>query len=375
VRAIPRLSGDELLVAGDFAAPVDRREQLEAALASLAEVGQGLPLALNLESALWRSGHQLSERGRMRSPPDLLIEALRRCDVRLVSLANNHTGDSGPEGLYALRAVLQGELGLQLDVDELDRIAVSRVRLATAGTLAVVGAVWSGTGRTADRVPHFWQPAAICRLVARERARSDFVIAYLHWGYEFEPYPLPAQRAWARALVDAGADVVVGAHPHVPQGFERYRERLIAYSLGSFCMPRTDTIEYFPEEAGRGLLLELRFASAGRIEFSFAGIEGVDLATPPRRTDVAARLDELSAPLRQDLVDYRRWYRGQRTRWYLPAFDGGRLDPVRARALSMVDTANRWSGRLRVGGLARRVVGRAALGAGGSRGSGRPDGR
>jgi poly-gamma-glutamate capsule biosynthesis protein CapA/YwtB (metallophosphatase superfamily) len=73
--------------------------------------------------------------------------------------------------------------------------------------------------------------------VAKLRARVDLVVVSLHWGYEYVSRPSPRQRALARSLVDAGADVVVGQHPHISQGIEEYRGAIIAYSLGNFSFP------------------------------------------------------------------------------------------------------------------------------------------
>src|SRR5207248_8117244 len=63
---------------------------------------------------------------------------------------------------------------------------------------------------------------------------ADVVIPYLHWGREQEPQPCARQRDLARRMIDAGADVVVGGHPHVTQGVEYYRGKLVVYSLGNF---------------------------------------------------------------------------------------------------------------------------------------------
>jgi poly-gamma-glutamate synthesis protein (capsule biosynthesis protein) len=70
--------------------------------------------------------------------------------------------------------------------------------------------------------------------VRRSQAQADYVMVALHTGIEFACYPEPFLVRLARRLIDAGAAVVLGHHPHVPQGIERYGRGLIAYSLGDF---------------------------------------------------------------------------------------------------------------------------------------------
>ena len=68
---------------------------------------------------------------------------------------------------------------------------------------------------------------------------ADFKIAYIHWGYEFINYPNIDQKKLAHWLIDKGIDLVIGTHPHVAQGFEKYKDKYIFYSLGNtvFNMP------------------------------------------------------------------------------------------------------------------------------------------
>ena len=68
---------------------------------------------------------------------------------------------------------------------------------------------------------------------ARDKYRADVVIPFMHWGIENEP-PSDREKSFARTMIDAGADVVVGAHPHITQGAEYYKGHLIVYSLGNF---------------------------------------------------------------------------------------------------------------------------------------------
>jgi poly-gamma-glutamate synthesis protein (capsule biosynthesis protein) len=69
---------------------------------------------------------------------------------------------------------------------------------------------------------------------ARSRYHADLVIPFMHWGWEHEPLAGSRQRQLARLMIDAGADAVVGTHPHVTQDIEFYDGKPIVYSLGNF---------------------------------------------------------------------------------------------------------------------------------------------
>jgi poly-gamma-glutamate capsule biosynthesis protein CapA/YwtB (metallophosphatase superfamily) len=70
--------------------------------------------------------------------------------------------------------------------------------------------------------------------VAALRKQVDWVIVSLHFGLEYTMYPAPRDIAFCRKLIDCGVDIIVAHHPHYPQGVEKYRHGLIAYSLGNF---------------------------------------------------------------------------------------------------------------------------------------------
>jgi poly-gamma-glutamate capsule biosynthesis protein CapA/YwtB (metallophosphatase superfamily) len=71
------------------------------------------------------------------------------------------------------------------------------------------------------------------------REQADLIVVVAHWGKEKTDYPVDHQKELARAYIEAGADLVVGGHPHVLQGFESYRGKWIAYSLGNFIFTRS----------------------------------------------------------------------------------------------------------------------------------------
>jgi poly-gamma-glutamate synthesis protein (capsule biosynthesis protein) len=74
----------------------------------------------------------------------------------------------------------------------------------------------------------------VCDDITRLRERVDVVLVYCHWGVTGVDEAAEYQQVLGRAAIDAGADIVAGAHPHVPQGIELYRGGAILYSLGNF---------------------------------------------------------------------------------------------------------------------------------------------
>lgn len=87
-----------------------------------------------------------------------------------------------------------------------------------------------------------YEPDLFLQSVTEARKNSDFVAAYVHWGTENTAVLETAQREQARQYIEAGADIVVGAHPHCLQGFAFEHGKHVAYSLGNFWF-NMDTVE------------------------------------------------------------------------------------------------------------------------------------
>jgi poly-gamma-glutamate synthesis protein (capsule biosynthesis protein) len=82
-----------------------------------------------------------------------------------------------------------------------------------------------------------YQEELVIKTIEKENHDTDYLFVYIHWGTEKAIYPSEEQRKYAYNMIDAGADGVIGSHPHVLQGFEYYKEKPIAYSLGNFLFP------------------------------------------------------------------------------------------------------------------------------------------
>jgi poly-gamma-glutamate synthesis protein (capsule biosynthesis protein) len=104
---------------------------------------------------------------------------------------------------------------------------------------------------------------------AKAQGHADMVLLYLHWGEELEEQPNEAQIGLAHRLVDAGADAIIGGHPHVIQTIEWYRERPIVYSLGNF------VFDYFPHDPPiwTGHILRLDYLDGPVPKLSTIGVE------------------------------------------------------------------------------------------------------
>ena len=168
------------------------------------------------------------------------VATLAAAGVDVVSLANNHH--------YDLRAAGVAETPGHVAAAGLRAVGVARrrapleVETVTHGAwrIGVIAAttVRNGAHRPGQpQLPYVEErrlTRALRPVVRRARADHDVVLVLVHWGREHAATPTAAQVKAARALVDAGADAVIGSHPHVLQPIERYRGAIIAYSLGDF---------------------------------------------------------------------------------------------------------------------------------------------
>lgn len=168
------------------------------------------------------------------------VKILETIGVDSVSLANNHVLDYGEQALRRTMSLLAGR--------QIDSVgAGENYRQANAPLFASVGPYRvaliasnfinsASTRRATGRSPG----AADSRLknlvstVRAARKKADIVTLTIHWGLEYSFYPLPYIQRAARALVDAGAALVVGHGPHYVQPIEKYKNGTIAYSLGNF---------------------------------------------------------------------------------------------------------------------------------------------
>ncbi len=169
------------------------------------------------------------------------VHILKEINPSMVTLANNHALDFGQEALEDTMEVLKaagiGYTGAGEDLAAAGTPTETDLRghrIAVIGASRVLPAAdWAAGGRHAGLFSAY-DPAALLSLVKKEKEKGCFTIVYMHWGTERAEKPNEVQTALGRQLIDAGADLVTGAHPHVLQGIEYYKGKPIVYSLGNF---------------------------------------------------------------------------------------------------------------------------------------------
>ncbi len=251
---------------------------------------------LNSEFAFTTGGQALDGKAyTFRSDPSN-VSIYQTMGVDLVTLANNHIYDFGPEGLTDTLATLDGAGIAYVGAGETLTDAMAPYYWECDGvTVAFVNACCAEQYRftpeaTADSsgVLLCYETDKLVSVIQTARENADYVIACVHWGTDYVPEASEQQRADARTYIDAGADVVVGTHSHCLQGIEYYDGKPIFYSLGS-C--------WFNERTLETCLLELRFAGDGN------GGEITATVVPAIQENCTTRLTQ-SAEEAQQVFDF-----------------------------------------------------------------------
>lgn len=169
------------------------------------------------------------------------ISIFKDMSIDIVSLANNHTLDYGTDGLLdslsTLKEVDIEYVGAGANIEEAKAIreyTLKGRKIAILGASRVIPVTdWNATSSNPGLLTTY-DPTALIELIKAAKENNDFAIVYVHWGIEKQNYPEEYQRTMAKQYIDAGADLVIGSHPHVLQGIEYYNGKPIVYSLGNF---------------------------------------------------------------------------------------------------------------------------------------------
>lgn len=186
----------------------------------------------------------------------LFAEALGGAGFDVVSFANNHVGDYS-DGAFRETLRLLGENGIQYagagkNSVEAQKLAIIEKQGVKIGFLAFsdVGPEWmEATETRAGQL--IYRKETSEALVKSADTQVDILFVSIHWGAEYS-LASTEQENIARGLIDAGADGIIGHHPHVMQKIDSYKEKPIFYSLGNFIFD-----QYFSPHTMRGMVVKM----------------------------------------------------------------------------------------------------------------------
>lgn len=264
----PALEPDwSMVVCGDWAPTEGHissiRQSAEGIYGDLLPTLQQADLSIvNLECVLADEGKPIVKDGLpLKAPPDM-VNGLKAVPFSLVCLANNHIMDYGEEGLRTTLNTLQANqltaIGAGMSLSDAEKPFQTQIRGVRVAILnAAEGEEGVSTGGAGVA------PLDVARLseqITALRSTSDVVVVIAHAGREHIPFPPPYIQEGYRALIDAGADVVAAHHPHAAQGIERYKQGVIAYSLGNFAFLYGRSAAYLWSKLG--YMLQIQFAGS-----------------------------------------------------------------------------------------------------------------
>jgi poly-gamma-glutamate synthesis protein (capsule biosynthesis protein) len=192
---------------------------------------------VNLEGPLTDSNDKMPKKFNFKGSTEY-AKCLSRASIEIVNLANNHSFDYGKKGLEQTLAALEKEKVLYCGAGRnLEEARQSRIIEEQGVKVAFLGYADVGNGFRASKEAGV-APCVedyIVQDIKKARLEADIVVVSFHFGEERMKYPTGRQKQMARKAIDSGANIVIGHHPHVLQGIERYHHGIIFYSLGNFC--------------------------------------------------------------------------------------------------------------------------------------------
>ena len=208
--------------------------------------------------------------------------ALKDAGFDVLSLANNHTPNFGREGLADTLRYLDEQgiahAGAGMDSAEAGKpafITVHGIRFAFLAYNDHDVVPTSYEARLDHAGTALMDIEAMTNAVHAAQQYADIIIVSMHAGNEYEPTPNDSQIAFAHAAIDAGAEMVIGHHPHVVQTAEVYRGKYIFYSLGNFIFD-----QMWSQETREGLVLKATFTKEGLSSLSYHPVSIEDYAQP-----------------------------------------------------------------------------------------------
>lgn len=192
----------------------------------------------------------------------------------VIQLANNHMCDYGQEGCKATIGAFKDVLSVGAgDFDNAYKVGIIEVKGKKLGFLSFVHhefGVLEGLEKEGTLGTAWICHEIVSQIIQQSKGMVDYLFILPHAGIELVDAPMPEWRAIYRNFIDCGADAVIGTHPHVPQGWEYYKDKPICYSLGNFYF---DAITCDHPFWNKSLMVQIEIADTGDVLLKVGNIE------------------------------------------------------------------------------------------------------
>lgn len=198
---------------------------------------------INFEAPIYREG----QKPIAKSGPNIFqnkesAKFLEENGFNVISLANNHLMDYGEDGLKS--TLNSFKKAHTIGAGDWEKAYTPYIYEINGIKIAILSLTQREFGALDDNKQCYgtaWMlHHSIDNIISSTKQKVNFVFIYVHAGIEDEFYPLPELRSLYKHFIDMGADGVIASHPHTPQGWEKYKDKMIFYSLGNFCFQTKD---------------------------------------------------------------------------------------------------------------------------------------
>ena len=239
---------------------------------NIADLLKGADLTFaNLENPVSSRGANVGSKYSFRADPKT-IQGLNFAGIDIVSIANNHMWDYGREAFLDTMTNL-AKAGIDFvggghNFEEAHRPVIKDVKGTKVAFLAYTEFLQNVVaGKNSAGITN-WNMEQIKKDIMVANQEGDLVVVSFHWGDEYQTKHNQKQEQFAKAAIDAGADLIIGHHPHVVQEVEQYKDGWIAYSLGNFVFDQN-----FSKETMQGLALRVNLKDA-----KMQSVEKIDIS-------------------------------------------------------------------------------------------------
>lgn len=214
----------------------------------------------NLEGPISNRGKNQGSIYSFRADPKVL-EGIKESGFNLLSLANNHIWDWGRDALNDTFDILNENgiiyVGAGKNYSDANQLKIKEINGIKFGFLGFSNLLPKTLNADNDSLGlSDFDKEKIKEVVVVSKDKVDYLIVSFHWGEEYQPAPLEWQKTFARNLIDNGAKLIIGHHPHVVQPYEKYGDGHIFYSLGNFIFDQN-----FSKETMEGMVVKAVFSN------------------------------------------------------------------------------------------------------------------